>query len=99
MALLRLDHEDGALAPFGVDPTDDRDQTHTGQPADDGLDFGGIDPFAARFDEVLGAARNGEIALRIDAGEIARIEIALAVDDIGLGLEVALDDARALDIQ
>ena len=52
-ALSRLDDQYGALAPFVMRPTYHRDQRHLGQRADNGLDLTGVDPFAARFDEVL----------------------------------------------
>src|SRR3546814_8605035 len=37
----------------------------------------GIDPFAARLDQILGAAGDDQIALRVDARQIARVEPAV----------------------
>ena len=82
MALLRLDDEDRTLAPFGIGPTDDRNQPHARQSPDDGLNLRRIDPLAARFDQILGAAGDRQIALVVDAGEIARVEITLAVQRV-----------------
>ena len=78
MALLRFDDQEGALAPFGIGLADDRDQAHAGQAPDDGFDLGRVDPLAARFDQILGPAGDRQIAIIVDAGEVAGVEIAFA---------------------
>ena len=82
VALLRLYDEKRPLPPFGIGLADDGDQAYARQPADDGFDLDRIDPLAARFDQVLGPARDGEIAVIVDAGEVAGVEIAFAVEGI-----------------
>src|SRR3546814_12064128 len=69
------------------------------QRCDQRLDFGGVDPFAARFDKVLGAARDRQIARPVDQGKVARVEPSRGV---GRGLplaEIAFDDSTAADAQ
>src|SRR3546814_7267433 len=70
-ALARLDHQHWPLVPFCVRATDHRCQRHLGQRADDRLDLAWVDPFAARFDEILHAAGNADHAVAIDDSEIA----------------------------
>ncbi len=41
------------------------------------------DPLAARLDHVLGAVGDLHVAVRIDRGDIARVEIALRVEHVG----------------
>src|SRR3546814_14711973 len=59
-ALARLDHQHWPLVPFCVRATDHRCPRHLGQRADDRLDLAWVDPFAARFDEILPAAGNAD---------------------------------------
>ena len=61
-----------------------------GQRADDRLDLGRVDPFAARLDQVLGAPGDDEVAVGVDAGEIAGVEPAIA----GGALSRARNSAR-----
>ena len=59
----------------------------------------GIDPFAARLDQVLGAAGDDEVAVGIDPGEIAGREPAVGVGRRLLVAEIALDDRGAAHAQ
>ena len=78
-AFLGLHDKDRALTPFGIGSTDDRDQPHTRKTPDDGFNLRRVDPFATGLDQILGSALDRQIAAIVDAGEVARIEIAFAV--------------------
>jgi hypothetical protein len=73
-AFSRFDDQYGTFAPFGVRPTHHRDQRHLRQRAHEGLDFTGIDPFTARFDEVFCPSSNADITLLVDDGEVSGVE-------------------------
>src|SRR5262245_60201030 len=57
-------------------------------PVDEFLNFRRIDVFTAANDELLTAPDNAEVAVRAAAGEVARVEPAVAVDDAGGGFRV-----------
>src|SRR3546814_4276394 len=70
---------------------DHRDQRNLRQGGDDRFDLGGVDPLAPRFDQILGAAGDGDVAARIDARKIPGIEPAI-VGRVLAVTEIALDD-------
>ena len=81
-SLSRLDDQHRALAPFVVVPADHRDVPDVGMAPDDRLDLVGIDPLAARLDQILGAAADRQIAVGVDRREVAGVEIALVVERV-----------------
>src|SRR5262245_26140978 len=98
-ALARLNDDDRAFAPFRIRPTDHRNKSDAGIAPDDVFDFGWVYPFAAGFDEILGATCDREVSVLIDRGKIAGIEIAFGIERACLVLKVALDDACALHLE
>src|SRR3546814_5789931 len=77
---------------------DHRDQRNLRQGGDDRFDLGGVDPLAPRFDQILGAAGDGDVAARIDARKIPGIEPAI-VGRVLAVTEIALDDRRAAHLE
>ena len=80
-------------------PSDDRGQRHLGQRTNNRLDLGGIDPLAARLDQVLGAAGDDQVADGIDARQVAGRKPAVGIRRRLLIAEIALDDRGAAHAQ
>ena len=59
----------------------------------------GLIHLATGLNEVLGAPGDGEVASLIDRGKVSRVKIALVVENVGLGFEVAFDHARTLHFE
>ncbi len=95
----RLHHQYRALAPFRIRPPDDRHEANGGVLADEFFDHRGVDPLAARLDQVLGSAVYRDVAIGIDFGQVARVEIALVVEFEGIRPVVTVQHARSLDAQ
>jgi len=95
----RLHDQDWPLAPAQVRPADDGRERHFRQRTNHRLDLGGIDPLAAGLDQVLGPARDDEIAGRIDAREIAGGKPAIGIGRALLLAEVSFDHRRAAHAQ
>src|SRR5690606_36075617 len=98
-AFAYLHQQHGALAPFRVRPSDHRRERNPRHLADDLLDLGGVDPLAAGLDQVLGAPGDHEVAVGLDAREVAGIEPAVVVDGWTGLAEVALDGAGTAHAQ
>jgi hypothetical protein len=97
--LTGLDHQQGALAPFGIGASDHGDQAHAGIRADDVLDLDRVDPLAARLDQILGPTREGQGSAVVDDRKIAGVEPAVLIQRRGFGAVVAAHHARPLDLQ
>ena len=50
------------------------------------------DPLAAGLDDVLGAVGDPHIAVLVDGGDVAGVEKAFVVEDVGIDLEIGLGD-------
>src|SRR6185503_7133140 len=57
------------------------------------------DPFAARFDHVLGTVGDLHVSVLVDRGDIARVEPAIGIDRVTSLPVIALDDPWALHEQ
>ena len=88
-----------AFVPFGVEDADASGFVHAVN-ADSGIfQLDRADPFAARFDDVLGSVGNLHAAIRVEAGDIAGVEPAVLVRRWCIGLEIAIDDPGAAHLQ
>src|SRR5690606_30676355 len=101
IALLLHRDVERALVPFRMRHGDHRrlDDTGAAERLVFHIDRG--DPFAARFDDVLGAVGDLHIAIRIERADITRGEPAVLIQNIAaLALEITARDPRAphLDI-
>ena len=66
----------------------------------DVLDLDGGNPFAARFDHVLGAVGDGHIAVRVDGGDVARVEPAVVIERaLPFASEIGFGDGRPAHFQ
>uniref|UniRef100_A0A0N4ZXM1 LigA n=1 Tax=Parastrongyloides trichosuri TaxID=131310 RepID=A0A0N4ZXM1_PARTI len=98
LAVLELDQQHRPLVPLGVGRADDGGQGDLRMADGDVLDVDGADPLAARLDDVLGAVGDLHEAVGVNAGDVARVEETLVVEDISaLSLEIGAGDGRSLD--
>src|SRR5882762_545516 len=75
---------------------DDRSEGDLREARNDILDGNGADPFTAGFDHVLGAVGDLHEALRIDGSDVARIKVAVLVQNVLLrGPIVPAGDTRS----
>ena len=73
---------------------DDSGEGDFRQAGDERFDLGGIDPFSAGLDQILGPARNEKLAVFTDFSKVACQEPAIARRGFSLA-EIALDYGRA----
>ena len=52
-------------------------------------------PFAAGLDHVLGAVGDPHVAVRVDGGDVAGVEKAVLVENVGIDAEIGLRYRRA----
>ena len=52
-------------------------------------------PFAAGFDHILGAVGDPHVSVRVDGGDVAGVEIAVVVEDVGIDAEIGFRYRRA----
>ena len=96
----RLDVGADPLSHERVGHGDDRHHGHIRVLVDEALDHGGADALAAPVDHLLEAAGEPDVAVLVDDGQVAGLEEAVLVEDLGvlLGvLVVAGEDGRALE--
>ena len=96
---LAHDEQQRALVPLGVVNPDRRRLCDTRAANRRILEFDRADPFAARFDDVLGAIGDLHRAVGMENGDVAGVEPAVGVGGILFGLEVALDDPQPTDLK
>src|SRR5213075_3310408 len=94
-----FDDHHGPLTPFEILTGNDGDVAHQGMHADYGLDFRRVYPLATGFDQVLGPAADSDEPFVVDRRQVARVEIALAVERLFRRAQVASDNAMALHLQ
>jgi len=99
LCIPQLHQQDGPLAPLEMRAPDDGRERHLGILVDQCLDLGRVDPLAARLDQILGAAGDDEIALGVDARQVAGGEPAVGIRGALLLAEVALDHGRPAHAQ
>ena len=84
-AVARGDHRDDALAVVGVRQADHRDVGDVGVRGQGALDFDRVDVVAACDDHVLEPVDQGQVAIRVDAGQVAGVQPAAPEGLGGLG--------------
>ena len=90
------DDQQRALVPFRMGDADHRGLGDVGMADGEVLDVDRGNPFAAGLDDVLGAVGDLHVAVGIDGGDVAGVEIAVLVEDLAaLALEIGLRDRGA----
>ena len=78
LVLLEHDDQQRPLVPFRMPDADHRGLGHLGMADREVFEVDRGNPFAARLDHVLGAVGDLHVAVRVDGGDVAGVEEALA---------------------
>ncbi|GAB3543198.1 hypothetical protein GCM10027343_16250 [Noviherbaspirillum agri] len=98
---LGYDDRGHGLAEIGMRHADDSGFDHAIHLIDEGLDFLRIHVIATGNDQVLAAPDDGQVSIRIEAANIAGLEVAVGREFFGSFLRhapVALENIRPLDL-